>query len=79
VRNARWKLIEFWRDPREYELHDLANDPQERRNLAGDPAHAPQLAQLRQRLAELRAQYDDHDPVDYLPEQQVPQQCHYGG
>jgi len=79
VRNARWKLIEFWREPREYELYDLANDPQERRNLAADPAHAPRLAQLRQRLAELRTQYGDHDPDDYLPEQQVPQKCNYGG
>jgi arylsulfatase A-like enzyme len=79
VRNARWKLIEFWREPREYELYDLLNDPQEQRNLASDPAHAQMLAQLRARLAELRVQYDDHDPPGYLPEQQKPQQCHYGG
>ena len=79
VRNARWKLIEFWRDPREYELYDLRDDPQERNNLAGDPAHAQQLAQLQSRLAELRLRYDDHDPEDYLPAQQQPQKCHYGG
>ena len=79
VRNARWKLIEFWRQPREYELYDLQTDPREQRNLAGDPAHARTFAQLRARLAELRAQYDDHDPPDYLPEQQEPQVCHYGG
>ena len=79
VRNARWKLIEFWREPSEYELYDLQADPQERNNLAHDPAHAQTLSQLRARLAELRARYDDHDPPDYLPEQQQPQQCHYGG
>ena len=79
VRNARWKLIEFWREPREYELYDLQADPQERDNLAGDPAHAPTLARLRTRLGELRTQYGDHDPPDYLPEQQKPQVCHYGG
>lgn len=79
VRNPRWKLIEFWREPREYELYDLQADPQEQRNLATDPAHAQTLAQLRTRLAELRTQYDDHDPPDYLPEQQMPQVCHYGG
>lgn len=79
VRNARWKLIEFWREPREYELYDLQADPGEERNLAGDPAHAQTLAQLRTRLDKLRIQYDDHDPPDYLPEQQQPQVCHYGG
>ena len=78
VRNRRWKLIEFWREPREYELYDLANDPDERRNLAADPAHAPVMAQLRKRLAELRVKYDDHDPDDYLPLQREPQECHYG-
>lgn len=79
VRNARWKLIEFWREPREYEMYDLANDPDERRNVANDPAHATVFAQLSQRLAELRRQYDDHDADDYLPGQQAPQKCHYGG
>jgi arylsulfatase A-like enzyme len=79
VRNARWKLIEFWREPREYELYDLQADPQERNNLAHDPALAQTLAQLRTRLAELRARYDDRDPPDYLPEQQQLQVCHYGG
>ena len=27
IRTSRWKLLEFWRQPREYELYDLAADP----------------------------------------------------
>lgn len=79
VRTARWKLIEFWLEPHEYELYDLQADPGERHNLAAEPAHAQTLALLRTRLAELRTRYGDTDPPDYLPPQQVPQRCHYGG
>ena len=37
----------------EYELYDLAEDPYELRNLAGDPAYKPLLRDLRAQLAEL--------------------------
>jgi arylsulfatase A-like enzyme len=77
VRNARFKLIEFWRDPLEYELYDLANDPGEKTNLADDPRFAAEKARLQKRMAALRVQYGDHDPADYLPPQQIPQACHY--
>ncbi|MFT3790901.1 MAG: sulfatase [Rudaea sp.] len=77
VRDARFKLIEFWRDPAEYELYDLKNDPDEERNLVDDPAFAAEKARLKTRMAALREQYADHDPPDYLPPQQIPQACHY--
>ncbi|KAF1711270.1 sulfatase [Pseudoxanthomonas kalamensis DSM 18571] len=60
VRNHRWKLIQFFDDPQEWELYDLQDDPDEMRNLAGDLAHAVTLRKLRQRLAQLRREYDDH-------------------
>ena len=41
------------------ELYDLRNDPNERENLSSDPAHAEQLAKLRQQLMETTARYDD--------------------
>jgi arylsulfatase A-like enzyme len=77
VRNAHFKLIEFWRDPLEYELYDLMNDPGEKTNLADDSRFAAEKARLLERMTALRTQYGDHDPPDYLPPQQVPQVCHY--
>lgn len=67
VRDTRWKYIRWNLAPHEEELYDLQADPDERRNLAGSPQHAAQLERLRDRLAELRRQYDDHDPPDYAP------------
>ena len=38
------------------ELHDLRADPREEHNLAGDPAHATTLAELREKWAKWREQ-----------------------
>ena len=61
VRTARWKLIEFWEQPQEWELYDLQNDPDEVRNLAGRADHAKIMTELRARLEELRRQTGDSD------------------
>jgi len=53
VRTDRWKLIVTTSDGFE-ELYDLAADPYELTNHAGDPAYADILAALTARLAELR-------------------------
>lgn len=45
----------------EESLYDLMFDPQERRNLAGDPAHGETLAELRGRLQ--RWMEDTDDPI----------------
>ena len=75
MRDKRWKYIRWNMAPAEEELYDLQADPQEHRNLAGDPAHAAELARLRARLAELRTQYDDTDPLDFAPVAQKPITC----
>jgi arylsulfatase A-like enzyme len=55
VRTERYKLIEYYEEePKEFELYDLENDPQEQRNLYGDPKYAALTKQLLQRLEELR-------------------------
>jgi len=60
VREARWKYTELpvdETDPAttfEYELYDLADDPGELNNVAGDPAHAQRLVDMGLRLRQLR-------------------------
>lgn len=48
LRDERWKYVHFAALPPL--LYDLEQDPQERRNLAGDPAFAAKLAEMAQRL-----------------------------
>jgi arylsulfatase A-like enzyme len=67
-----------WKRPRvPEELYDLAADPHEQRNLAGDPAQTEPLQRMRARLdAHMRETGDpflgapfshDHDPRRYEP------------
>ena len=55
VRGERWKYIRYVEpNPLVEELYDLAIDPDELKNLAGDPAHQGTLSGLRRRWHELR-------------------------
>lgn len=62
IRTERWKLIHFFEQPEEWELYDLASDPDERTNLAGNPAHRKTMETLRTRMVSLRAELGDSDP-----------------
>ena len=56
VRGERWGYAEYFtQDPPHEFLHDLNADPDQRVNLAEDPAFAADLARLRARRAELEA------------------------
>jgi N-acetylglucosamine-6-sulfatase len=56
IRTEGWKYIHYVDLPGSDELYDLNRDPFEMRNLIGSPAHARDLARLREELrAELRA------------------------
>lgn len=60
VRTERWKLVRYYEPHVDaWELFDLEHDPDELRNLAGEPEHADTLAALRRQLDGLRAQYGD--------------------
>ncbi|MGH2353640.1 MAG: sulfatase-like hydrolase/transferase [Chloroflexota bacterium] len=48
LRSGQWKYNYYHREPAE--LYDLADDPQEFRNLAGDPAYAAVESALRRRV-----------------------------
>ncbi len=49
-----WKYM-FWPDFEVEQLFDLRTDPGEETDLVRDPAHAPKLAEMRARFAELKA------------------------
>ncbi|HPY49741.1 MAG TPA: sulfatase-like hydrolase/transferase [Sedimentisphaerales bacterium] len=59
VRTRRYKLIHFYHDIDEWELYDLEKDPQEMRNVHGDPAYASTVVELKTELSRLRAAYQD--------------------
>jgi len=57
VRTEKWKYFRYVdNQPVVEELYDLANDPDEERNLAADPNHAKPLTDLRARWSKLSRQ-----------------------
>ncbi len=64
IRDDRWKLIQYNASGvRNRQLFDLQQDPDELRNLAEDPAFAPQRERLERLMLEARKQFAD--PVDF--------------
>lgn len=71
VRTRTHKLIHYWKKGA-WELYDLVADPQEQRNLAGDPGSAAVLASMKVELERLRKQYGDDDRfANELPKDDV--------
>lgn len=56
VRGERYKLIHFY-ELGEWELYDLQQDPEELKNVYGDPNYADVTEQLKAELKRLREQY----------------------
>lgn len=75
VRTDRWKLIHFWEQPEEWALYDLKQDPDEMVNLIDRPEHAPRIAELKQRIVQLREQIGDVDPPGYVAPPLTPGKC----
>ncbi len=58
VRDQRWVYARYFEQQPPYEfLHDLKEDPDQLKNLAGDPAHQETLQRMRARCDELRDSY----------------------
>jgi arylsulfatase A-like enzyme len=68
VRTDRYKLIHYY-EIGEWELFDLARDPNELNSVYDEPGYASVLTSLRQRLDELRREYavPAEDPVPHIP------------
>ncbi len=67
VRTARWKLIQFWEQPEEWELYDLHSDPNETKNLYAQREQIGRVRELKAKLAELRRETGDVDPPAPVP------------
>lgn len=72
VRDDRWKYIRYPHgdggpDRHLAELYDLREDPEERRNLAGDPAHAATVERMRAELLRAMAAVGLTPETDVMP------------
>ena len=65
IRTERYKLIQYFLQPQEFELYDLQVDPDEKHNLYGDPQYKELANKLHARMEELRAETGDH--YEYKP------------
>ena len=62
VRDERWKLIRY--PPINHvQLFDLANDPQEVKNLAEDPKHQARIEQLTAEMEEWQKKLNDNQTL----------------
>ena len=59
IRTERYKLIHFEGDMDHWELYDLLEDPNELRNLYGEPSLAATQQRLHQRLTALKKELQD--------------------
>ncbi|HSW47173.1 MAG TPA: sulfatase-like hydrolase/transferase [Phycisphaerae bacterium] len=62
VRDARWKLIRY-PEIDKTQLFDLQSDPDELKDLSGDPAQADRIKRMTGELANLQKQYGDTAPL----------------
>lgn len=70
VRTERYKLIHFYRK-QEWELFDLATDPDEMRNEYANPNYSETRTMLQGELERLRAQYQVTDEADRLIDERL--------
>jgi len=66
VRDKRYKLIHFYYDVDVWELYDLKNDPEELKNLYGDPQYAEVVERLKRQLTELQIEFHDDISLDSM-------------
>jgi arylsulfatase A-like enzyme len=67
VRTGTHKLIHFWKQD-EWELYDLTADPNELKNIYGDPGQTETVARLKAELGRLKKELKDDDQfADKLP------------
>ena len=59
-----YKLVHFYYDVDEWELYDRLKDPMEMQSEYDNPEYAEIVKELKEKLAELRVQYEDSEELD---------------
>jgi arylsulfatase A-like enzyme len=59
VRTDRYKLLHFYGPIDSWEFYDLKKDPHEMRNLYKDHKYAKKIAELKEKIEQLRTYYKD--------------------
>ncbi len=67
IRTEKWKLIHFWEQPEEWELYDLAKDPDEMKNLIGQRDQERRVRDLSSRMDALSRETNDSDSPGPAP------------
>jgi len=68
IRSKRYKLMHFYQFENEWELYDLKSDPDELKNLYGDPKFAKIRNRMKARLEHLVDHYEDDSDTSVKPE-----------
>ena len=67
IRSKRYKLMNFYQFDNEWELYDLKSDPDELKNLYGDPKYAQVRKRMKARLEHLVDHYEDDSDTTVKP------------
>ncbi len=68
IRSKRYKLMHFYQFKNEWELYDLKSDPDESKNIYGDPKFAKVRKRMENRLQHLVDYYEDDSDTSVKPE-----------
>ena len=68
IRSKRYKLMHFYQFENEWELYDLKTDPDELKNLYGNPKFAKLRKRMKVRLEHLVDHYEDDSDTSVKPE-----------
>ncbi|GGW26540.1 hypothetical protein GCM10007383_09590 [Arenibacter certesii] len=64
IATKEFKIIHFYHDVDVWELYDRLNDPQEMNNVFNDPEYSDVVAEMKQKLKEIREKYKDSEALD---------------
>jgi arylsulfatase A-like enzyme len=66
IRTEKYKLIRFYGPHDDWELYDIARDPQEMKNLIADQGYQKIKTELQKELIQLTQQYKDTAALSML-------------